>query len=63
MRGSQDSPVTTQKWIHSLEFVMGKRIPLILVFALSHSVLQESHCERDAPAEPNASLIQWEAQH
>lgn len=58
-----DSLVTTQKWIHSLEFVMGKTYPFDPSLHYHTGILQESHCERDPPAEPNASLIQWEAQH
>lgn len=56
-------PSDNSKWIHSLEFVMGKTYPFRSSLHYHTGVLQESHCERDAPAEPNASLIQWEAQH
>ena len=52
-----DSIVTTQKWIHSLEFVMGKTYPFDPTLHYHTGFLQGNHCERDPPAEPNTSLI------
>ena len=58
-----DSLVTTQKWIHSVEFVMGKIYTFDPTLYYHTGFQQGNHCERDPPSELNASLIQWEAQH
>lgn len=63
-KGLSDSPVATQEWILSLEFVMGKPIPLILVCIIKQDSCREI-ITKEFPllSKTPAWFTEWEAQH